>query len=66
MSLCLHLLLLFFFFRYMSLTPKSDKRLISPYHITPKQNIKKNGNDYQPKKLFIVQQILLVCTVGNV
>ena len=44
-----------FFEIHNSLTPKSlSGYLISPYHITPEQNIKKNGTDYQLKKLCIV------------
>ena len=47
---------------------KSDKHLISPHNTTPGLNIKitRIRNDYQPKNLLIVKQILLVSTLGNV
>ena len=51
------------------LTPKSDQHLISPYNITTESLIKVmriKGNDHQLKKLLIVNQILLVSTLGNV
>ena len=43
----------------------SDQHLISPNNITPEshENI---GNNHHLKKLLIVKQILLVCTLGNV
>ena len=51
------------------LTPKSDQHLISHYNITTESLIKVmriKGNDHQLKKLLIVNQILLVSTLGNV
>ena len=51
------------------LTPKSDQHLISHYNITTESLIKvirMKGNDHQLKKLLIVNQILLVSTLGNV
>ena len=51
------------------LTPKSDQHLISPYNITTESLMKVmriKGNDHQLKKLLIVNQILLVSTLGNV
>ena len=51
------------------LTPKSNQHLISHYNITTESLIKVmriKGNDHQLKKLLIVNQILLVSTLGNV
>ena len=51
------------------LTPKSDQHLISHYNITTESLIKvirMKGNDHKLKKLLIVNQILLVSTLGNV
>ena len=47
------------------LTLKSDQHLISPYNITH-QGHESKGNDHQLKKLLIVNQILLVSSLGNV
>ena len=49
--------------------PRSDKHPISPHNITPEsrnEGYENIGNDPQLKKLLIVEQILLVSTLGNV
>ena len=51
------------------LTPKSYRHVIPPYNITDESNIKAmrlRGNDHPSERLLIVEQILLVSTVGIV
>ena len=59
-----------FFLRFLRpLNPKSYRHVIPPYNITDESNIKDmrlRGNDHPSERLLIVEQILLVSTVGIV
>ena len=51
------------------LTPKNYQHVIPPYNITDESNIKAmrlRGNDHPSERLLIVEEILLVSTVGIV
>ena len=51
------------------LTPQSYRHVIPPYNITDESNIKAmrlRGNDHPSERLLIVEEILLVSTVGIV
>lgn len=54
----------------LSYQPTNDWLLIFSYSFTLESNLKvmrmKDGNNHQFKKFLIVQQILLVNTIGNV
>ena len=54
--------------RFNLLILESNKHLISLYNISTESNfkVKNKGNGRQLKKPLIIEQILLVCTSGNV